>query len=191
MVHDEKTAGIWISPGKHGRFIREKYFDKGEPCPVVVCCGQDPLLFLAGHAAIDHELSEFDYAGGHRGFPFDVIPSELHGLPIPSHAEIAFEGEIYPDETRTEGPFGEFMGYYASEASPQPIIKVRRVYHRNDPILTNVRELLAAGIVDQAGIEELDAEVRDEMSEVARFANDSPLPKAENAMTNVWPQYRA
>ena len=49
----------------------------------------------------------------------------------------------------------------------------------------------AAGIVDQAGIEELDAEVRDEMSEVARFANDSPLPKAENAMTNVWPQYRA
>ncbi|MBT5179181.1 MAG: UbiD family decarboxylase [Rhodospirillaceae bacterium] len=136
MVHDEKTAGIWISPGKHGRFIREKYFDKGEPCPVVVCCGQDPLLFLAGHAEIDHELSEFDYAGGHRGFPFDVIPSELHGLPIPSHAEIAFEGEIYPDETRTEGPFGEFMGYYASEASPQPIIKVRRVYHRNDPILT-------------------------------------------------------
>jgi acetoin:2,6-dichlorophenolindophenol oxidoreductase subunit alpha len=64
-------------------------------------------------------------------------------------------------------------------------------FERNDPILTNVRELLAAGIVDQAGIEELDAEVRDEMSEVARFANDSPLPKAENAMTNVWPQYRA
>ena len=34
-----------------------------------------------------------------------------------------------------EGPFGEFTGYYASSPSEQPIIHVKRVYHRNDPIL--------------------------------------------------------
>jgi 4-hydroxy-3-polyprenylbenzoate decarboxylase len=28
------------------------------------------------------------------------------------------------------------MGYYASNASEQPVIKIRRVYHRNDPIIT-------------------------------------------------------
>jgi 4-hydroxy-3-polyprenylbenzoate decarboxylase len=138
MIQDKNTTGIWMSPGKHGRMIREKYFEKGEPCPVLISCGQDPLLFLAGHSEVDINVSEFDYAGGHRGFPFETIPSEIHGLPIPAHSEVVLEGEIYGDETsvQTEGPFGEFMGYYASDASPQPIVKVRRVYYRNDPILT-------------------------------------------------------
>ena len=53
MIHDKNTAGIWMSPGKHGRLIREKYFEKGEPCPVLVSCGQDPLLFLAGHSEVN------------------------------------------------------------------------------------------------------------------------------------------
>ncbi|MFP6713008.1 MAG: UbiD family decarboxylase [Rhodospirillales bacterium] len=136
MVHDKNTTGIWMSPGKHGRMIREKYFEKGKPCPVLISCGQDPLLFLAGHSEVDINVSEFDYAGGHRGFPFETIASEIHGLPIPAHAEIVLEGEIYGDETQTEGPFGEFMGYYASDASEQPTVKIRRVYYRNDPILT-------------------------------------------------------
>jgi UbiD family decarboxylase len=46
------------------------------------------------------------------------------------------EGEIMPDETREEGPFGEFMGYYASEASVLPVVRIKRVYWRNNPILT-------------------------------------------------------
>ena len=44
--------------------------------------------------------------------------------------------ETDQENLKTEGPFGEFMGYYASNASRQPIVKVRRVYYRNDPILT-------------------------------------------------------
>ena len=46
------------------------------------------------------------------------------------------EGEIYPDESREEGPFGEFMGYYASNATELPIVRIRRVYWRTNPILT-------------------------------------------------------
>ena len=136
MVHDKNTVAIWISPGKHGRFIREKYFDKGDPCPVLISCGQDPLLFITSHQEIDIETSELDYAGGIRGKPIDIIPSEIHRLPIPAHAEVVLEGEISATETRSEGPFGEFMGYYASEASEQPIVKVKRVYYRTNPILT-------------------------------------------------------
>ena len=34
-----------------------------------------------------------------------------------------------------EGPFGEFTGYYASEARPAPVMEVTAAYHRNDPIL--------------------------------------------------------
>ena len=136
MVHDAKRVGVWMSPGKHGRQIREKYFKAGKPCPVLVSCGHDPMLFLAGGNELRFGLSEYDYAGGHRGMPFDVIESQLHGLPMPAHAEIVLEGEMHPGETAPEGPFGEFTGYYAGGQSAQPVIRVQRVYHRNDPILT-------------------------------------------------------
>ena len=136
MVHDKNTVAIWMSPGKQGRLISEKYFAKGEPCPVLISCGHDPILFLASHQELDHGLDEFAYAGGQHGRPIEIIPSELHGLPVPARAEIVLEGEIYPDETRLEGPFGEFMGYYASNASELPIVRVRRVYWRSNPIIT-------------------------------------------------------
>jgi 4-hydroxy-3-polyprenylbenzoate decarboxylase len=34
-----------------------------------------------------------------------------------------------------EGPFGEWPGYYAHGAAKEPVIRVKRVYYRNDPIL--------------------------------------------------------
>jgi UbiD family decarboxylase len=136
QVHSKNEVGIWISPGKHGRMIREKYFTKGEPCPVLISCGQDPLLFLSSNSDLGHGISEYDYMGGQRGRPVDVLFSELHQLPMPARSELVLEGEMYHDQTKLEGPFGEFMGYYASVASQQPIIKVRRIYHRDDPIMT-------------------------------------------------------
>ena len=106
-----------------------------KPCPVLVCCGHDPLLFLAAANEIKFGVSEFDYAGGHRGEPFEVIPSEIHGLPMPAHAEIILEGELTEGDVHTEGPFGEFTGYYASPSSEQPVIRVRACLlpQRSDP----------------------------------------------------------
>ena len=28
VVHNKNTVGLWMSPGKHGRIIREKYFKR-------------------------------------------------------------------------------------------------------------------------------------------------------------------
>jgi len=69
MVQGPDRVGLWISPGKHGRQIREKYWRQGKPCPVLISCGHDPLLFLAGGNEIRFGLSEYDYAAGHRGAP--------------------------------------------------------------------------------------------------------------------------
>ena len=139
QVFDRNTVGLWISPGKHGRLIREKYFARGLPCPVAISVGTDPLLFITAGNEIDFGVNEYAYAGGHRGRPFDVVESELHGLPIPANDEIVLEGEIMPDDVRTEGPFGEFTGYYASGEQSQPAVRIRRIYHRNDPIITTAR----------------------------------------------------
>ncbi|MBM2812702.1 MAG: UbiD family decarboxylase [Chloroflexi bacterium] len=41
-----------------------------------------------------------------------------------------------PDvEARDEGPFAEWTGYYASGMRPEPVIHVRALYHRDDPII--------------------------------------------------------
>ena len=133
QVHDAKTLGIMISPGKHGRIIREKYWARGEACPVAVSFGHDPLLLLLGGLEVDFEENEFDVAGGIRGEALKVIAAPYTGLPVPASAEIVIEGEIPPDEFHNEGPFGEWTGYYASGERDMPIIKVKSVVYRNNP----------------------------------------------------------
>jgi len=136
MVHDKNRVGFYISPGKHGRIHREKYFAKGEPCPLVVAIGLNPLLFLAACTEVPPNVSEYDWAGGIRGEPFKVIEGRITGLPIPADAEIALEGFAYPNEKLVEGPFGEWTGYYASASREEPVMRVKTIYHRNNPILT-------------------------------------------------------
>ena len=134
-VHDKKTAGLYISPGKHGRLIMEKYWARGEDCPVAVSVGHDMSLFFVAGLEIPHGVNEFDVAGGLKGEPVQVIQSEITGLPIPATGEIVIEGKIPPHETRDEGPFGEWLGYYAGGRRPAPIIKIEAIRHRNEPII--------------------------------------------------------
>jgi 4-hydroxy-3-polyprenylbenzoate decarboxylase len=132
-VQSKNTVGIWISPGKHGRLIREKYFAKGQPCPVVISCGQDPILFLCANAEMAEGVSEYDYAGGQRGRPYDVIKSELYGLPFPASSELVLEGEMVPGETQLEGPFGDHTGYY-NEQERFPVFTIERMTLRREPV---------------------------------------------------------
>src|SRR3546814_11995963 len=39
------------------------------------------------------------------------------------------------EETRPEGPFAEWPGYYATDVGPEPVVRVGAIYHRNEPIL--------------------------------------------------------
>lgn len=138
MLHDERHVGLHISPGKHGRLIRQKYWDQGKPCPVAVSCGQDPLLTALGGIEVPHGTSEYEVAGWLRGEPSEVIMSDVTGLPIPATGEIVLEGFLYPGEERDEGPFGEWTGYYAGGRRPQPVITVERLRYRDNPVLHGV-----------------------------------------------------
>jgi 4-hydroxy-3-polyprenylbenzoate decarboxylase len=135
QVHDAKTVGLYISAGKHGSLIRDRYWQRGEACPVAISIGHDPLLMLVGGMEVDYGTNEFDVAGGLRGEPLPIIRAPYTGLPVPASSEIVLEGEIPPDERIPEGPFGEWAGYYASGRRPAPIVRVRSVLHRDDPIV--------------------------------------------------------
>lgn len=136
QIFDRRRLGIFISPGKHGRLIRKKYWDRGEKCPIVTVVGCDPLLFLSACVeGLPYGLSEFAWAGGVRAKPIRVIEGPVTGLPIPADAEIAFEGFMAPGEEHEEGPYGEWHGYYSRGTKTTPVIDVAAVYHRDDPII--------------------------------------------------------
>ncbi len=144
QVHSRNLLGIWQSPGQQGRLIAERYWKEGKACPVVATFGGDPLLFCLSYTKFPFGVSELDRAGGIMGRPVEVIRGPLTGLPIPAHAEVAIEGEMPPPsvETHMEGPFGEWPGYYTvgtkGTSDEQPVIRVKAIYYRNNPILMNM-----------------------------------------------------
>ncbi|MBI4258768.1 MAG: UbiD family decarboxylase [Thaumarchaeota archaeon] len=135
QIHDQKTVGIDLAPGRHGRIIMEKYHSQGKPCPVVAVFGSDPALFIASFYSSPWQTSEFDIAGLIHGSPIEVIRGKHTDLPIPAWAEAAIEGEIVDPkvESKIEGPFGEYTGYYTGQ-SPL-VVKVKSLMFRDDPII--------------------------------------------------------
>jgi UbiD family decarboxylase len=134
MIHGKDRVGLHMSPGKHGRVHRDKYFQAGKPCPVAISFGHHPIYFLVASSDAPYGVSEYAYAGGIIGQPAKLIQGPLTGLPLPADSEIAVEGEVIPGETAVEGPFGEWTGYYTSSQN-EPFIRVKAIYHRRDPIL--------------------------------------------------------
>lgn len=143
QVHGPNQVTVYISPGKDGLINQRSYFERDEPCPIVASVGPEPDLFMAANERIPSGISELEYVGGRRGEPFEVIEGEVTGLPVPARSEIVLEGHIYPDsEPVTEGPFGEWTGYYAGGGNALRPVEVERVYHRDDPIITGTHLVL-------------------------------------------------
>lgn len=135
MVHSERTCGLLMALGHHGREQLDRYFRAGKPFPVIASIGHDPLLFLFGGLEVPHGMSEYNYVGAVLGQRVRVIRGELTGLPMPASSELVLEGWCRPGNLREEGPFGEFHGYYSNADAPAPVLEVERVYHRNNPII--------------------------------------------------------
>jgi UbiD family decarboxylase len=135
QVHNSNSLGLYMVDWHHGAQDLRKYHARGEPCPIAVSVGNDPLLFVASSMPVPYEISEYNYAGAIRGKPIEVVKGKITGLPIPATSEIAIEGFIYPKDLIDEGPFGEFTGYYVQERAPRPVIRAKALYHRNNPII--------------------------------------------------------
>jgi UbiD family decarboxylase len=139
-VHDEKTAIVFMNAYNHGDKIRRKYWDRGEKAPVIVSCGQEPILSFISSSSILYcppDVPEYDVAGFFHKSPYPVILGPVTGLPMPATAEIVIEGYMpSPDERLIpEGPFGEWTGYYAHGRTPETPIEISAIYYRNNPIL--------------------------------------------------------
>ena len=136
-VKEKNVLSVFIEEGKHGDVIRRKWWAKGKPCPIAISVGQAPILGVVASGASKENEPEYAMAGGSIGRPIDVVPARVSGVPIPADAEIVYDGFMPPpsEDSRPEGPFGEWPGYYASDSRNEPVMHVKAIYHRDNPIM--------------------------------------------------------
>ncbi|MDY6862994.1 MAG: UbiD family decarboxylase [Thermodesulfobacteriota bacterium] len=137
MVHGKDSMGGIIDPAKHiGEMYFQKYKPKNLPMECAVAIGTEPVSPIIACTFLPSGVNEVDIAGGIRNEPVELVKCETVDLFVPSSSEIVIEGEVLPDLTKPEGPFGEYTGYRAGVTSPKPVFKVKAITHRNNPILT-------------------------------------------------------
>lgn len=110
---------------------QKKASQKGQALKVSVFVGGPPSHTLAAVMPLPEGLSEMTFAGalGKKRFGYTY----RDGYCISTDADFVITGEIYPDETKPEGPFGDHLGYY-SLTHPFPVMRVHKVYHRQNAI---------------------------------------------------------
>lgn len=137
MLQGKNEVGLYLSPGKDARLHITRSWEKGESVPVAAAWGIDPLFMLVGSQTFPKNVSEYEFAGGIKGEAIPVVRAETSDLLLPANAELVIEGVIRPNSVKTEGPFGEFPGYYGRPEAGCPLVEVTRVHHRSHPVLTN------------------------------------------------------
>jgi 2,5-furandicarboxylate decarboxylase 1 len=118
---------------RHTHFFYEMAAQMGEPLPVAIVIGVDPLTLLASQAIVPIDRDELEIAGALHRKPLDVVKCKSSELRVPAEAEIVIEGRFLPGVREPEGPFGEFPQYYG-EQDDRHVVEVDVVTHRKNPI---------------------------------------------------------
>lgn len=103
----------------------------GKPLKVSIFVGGPPANTLAAVMPLPEGISELTFAGALAGKKFNY--TYVDGYCVATDADFVITGEIYPNETKPEGPFGDHLGYY-SLTHEFPVMKVHKVYHRENAI---------------------------------------------------------
>ncbi len=115
---------------RHTYNLHKKAAEKGEPLPIAIVIGIDPVTLFAISTRVP-EGKEFEYASSLHREPIEVFECG-NGIKVP-HAEFVLEGYIHPTELVDEGPFVDISGTY-DIVRKQPVIHLTNIMHRRDPI---------------------------------------------------------
>ncbi|MDQ3140628.1 MAG: UbiD family decarboxylase [Bacteroidota bacterium] len=93
--------------------------------------GGPPAYTLASIFPLPESLSEILFSGllGNRSYRY----CWKDGFFIPTEVDFCITGVLEPGVLKPEGPFGDHLGYYSLE-HPFPVLNIKNVYHRNNPI---------------------------------------------------------
>ena len=103
----------------------------GKPLKVSIFIGGSPAHTVAAVMPLPEGMSELTFGGALAGRRFRYL--EKDGYVLSAEADFVITGEVFPQETKPEGPFGDHLGYY-SLTHHFPVLKVHKVYHRKEAI---------------------------------------------------------
>lgn len=123
-LHYQIHRGIGVH---HTQALRQQL-----PFPVNVSVGGTPAMTVGAVMPLPEGMSELMFAGALAGHRIPVHTATGFA-PIYADADFCIVGEVDPERTKPEGPFGDHLGYYA-KVHDFPVLKVRKVYHRPNAI---------------------------------------------------------
>ncbi|CAF0689759.1 menaquinone biosynthesis decarboxylase [Candidatus Methylacidithermus pantelleriae] len=134
QVYDGKTCALHWQLHKVGARQWETYKKLGQPMPVAVCLGGDPVLTFAATAPLPDGIDEVQFAGFLRKKAIPMVKCRTIELEVPAEADIVLEGYVDPSEPlRMEGPFGDHTGFY-SPPEPYPVFHLCCLTCRKDAV---------------------------------------------------------
>ena len=122
-LHYQLHRGIGVHQTKANR--------RGEPLKVSCFVGGPPAHAVAAVMPLPEGLSEMTFAGVLGGRRFRYCYRD--GFALSTDADFVITGEVYPNENKPEGPFGDHLGYYSLQ-HPFPVMRVHKVYARQNAI---------------------------------------------------------
>ncbi len=133
QVYDRNTTGMHWHIHKDGSHHFHEYRKAGRRMQLAVAIGTDPALTYAATAPMPRGVDEMILAGFIRQEPVTMVKGITVDIEVPAEAEFILEGYVDPEETRTEGPFGDHTGYYSLE-DEYPVFHVTAVTHKKNPV---------------------------------------------------------
>lgn len=140
---DEMT--ISFAPGRHIDAFRQKAERAGRSLPVSISIGYDPIIALAScfqAPTTPLGFNELTIAGSLRHEAVDMVPCRSIREYAIAGSEFIIEGELLPFvrmpedvNTRTGKAMPEFTGYEGVAEPALPVMKVKAVAFRKDPII--------------------------------------------------------
>lgn len=166
-VQGKDEISMYFVPGRHLDSFRMKAEAAGKALPISISIGVDPAIeigacFEAPTTPLGYD--ELSVAGSLRGRPVELTDCVSVGARAIANAEIVIEGELVPNyrvredqNTNTGKAMPEFPGYTGEAKPAVPVIKVKAVTHRRNPILQTVigpseEHVNMAGIPTEASI---------------------------------------
>ncbi|MCB0507543.1 MAG: UbiD family decarboxylase [Bacteroidetes bacterium] len=109
-----------------------KWNKLGKPMKVSVFIGGPPAHSFAAVMPLPEGLSELTFAGALGGRRFRYLYDE-DGFCLSTDADFVITGEVYPNENKPEGPFGDHLGYYSLKHD-FPVMRIKNVYAKKNAI---------------------------------------------------------
>jgi 2,5-furandicarboxylate decarboxylase 1 len=132
MLRGRAEAGIDLNSPSDLRAIYEASAAAGKPLPISFVVGAHPVDHVG--AVMRLPVDELSLIATLRAAPLPVVKCVSNDIRVPADAEWVLEGYLDArGHVESEGPYGEFLGYYGS-VKRNPVFHLTAITRRRDAL---------------------------------------------------------